>query len=285
MHSELDKKKLKNCLYIVATPIGNLNDITLRAIEILKASDWILCEDTRVSKILLNHFKIKSNLIAYHKFNEKKNVETIRSMIASGKVVSLISDAGTPLISDPGKVIVNELIKSEIDIIPIPGVSSVSAAVSVSGFSNNYYFSGFLPGKKSEMERELEELSKQNCSIVFFISPKKINKIIPIIKKLFLNRQILICREMTKVYETFYRKDVNKLDQLEIKNKGEITVVISEKKIEKKTSSLLNESDKIKIKKLINKLTVKEIVNIFSSDNKVQKSKIYDYCLYLKNEK
>ena len=135
MHSELDKKKLKNCLYIVATPIGNLNDITLRAIEILKASDWILCEDTRVSKILLNHFKIKSNLIAYQKFNEKKIVETIRSMIASGKVVSLISDAGTPLISDPGKVIVNELIKSEIDIIPIPGVSSVSAAVSVSGFS------------------------------------------------------------------------------------------------------------------------------------------------------
>lgn len=285
MHSELDKKKLKNCLYIVATPIGNLNDITLRAIEILKVSDYILCEDTRVSKILLNHFKIKSNLISYHKFNEKKNVEMIKSMIANGKIVSLISDAGTPLISDPGKVIVNELIKSEIDIIPIPGVSSVSAAVSVSGFSNNYYFTGFLPEKKSEIERELKELSKLNCSIVFFISPKKINKITPIIKNLFLNRQILICREMTKVYETFYRKDVNKLDQLEIKNKGEITVVISEKKTTKKISSLLSESDKIKINKLINKLTVKEIVNIFSSDNKIQKSKIYDYCLYLKNEK
>ncbi len=285
MHSELDKKKLKNCLYIVATPIGNLNDITLRAIEILKVSDYILCEDTRVSKILLNHFKIKSNLISYHKFNEKKNVEMIKSMIANGKIVSLISDAGTPLISDPGKVIVNELIKSEIDIIPIPGVSSVSAAVSVSGFSNNYYFTGFLPEKKSEIERELKELSKLNCSIVFFISPKKINKITPIIKNLFLNRQILICREMTKVYETFYRKDVNKLDQLEIKNKGEITVVISEKKSTKKISSLLSESDKIKINKLINKLTVKEIVNIFSSDNKIQKSKIYDYCLYLKNEK
>ena len=285
MHSELDKKKLKNCLYIVATPIGNLNDITLRAIEILKLSDYILCEDTRVSKILLNHFKIKSNLISYHKFNEKKNVEMIKSMIANGKIVSLISDAGTPLISDPGKVIVNELIKSEIDIIPIPGVSSVSAAVSVSGFSNNYYFTGFLPEKKSEIERELKELSKLNCSIVFFISPKKINKITPIIKNLFLNRQILICREMTKVYETFYRKDVNKLDQLEIKNKGEITVVISEKKTTKKISSLLSESDKIKINKLINKLTVKEIVNIFSSDNKIQKSKIYDYCLYLKNEK
>ena len=150
MHSELDKKKLKNCLYIVATPIGNLNDITLRAIEILKVSDYILCEDTRVSKILLNHFKIKSNLISYHKFNEKKNVEMIKSMIANGKIVSLISDAGTPLISDPGKVIVNELIKSEIDIIPIPGVSSVSAAVSVSGFSNNYYFTGFLPEKKAK---------------------------------------------------------------------------------------------------------------------------------------
>ena len=285
MHSELDKKKLKNCLYIVATPIGNLNDITLRAIEILKVSDYILCEDTRVSKILLNHFKIKSNLISYHKFNEKKNVEMIKSMIANGKIVSLISDAGTPLISDPGKVIVNELIKSEIDIIPIPGVSSVSAAVSVSGFSNNYYFTGFLPEKKSEIERELKELSKLNCSIVFFISPKKINKITPIIKNLFLNRQILICREMTKVYETFYRKEVNKLDQLEIKNKGEITVVISEKKTTKKISSLLSESDKIKINKLINKLTVKEIVNIFSSDNKIQKSKIYDYCLYLKNEK
>ena len=249
MHSELDKKKLKNCLYIVATPIGNLNDITLRAIEILKVSDYILCEDTRVSKILLNHFKIKSNLISYHKFNEKKNVEMIKSMIANGKIVSLISDAGTPLISDPGKVIVNELIKSEIDIIPIPGVSSVSAAVSVSGFSNNYYFTGFLPEKKSEIERELKELSKLNCSIVFFISPKKINKITPIIKNLFLNRQILICREMTKVYETFYRKDVNKLDQLEIKNKGEITVVISEKKTTKKISSLLSESDKIKINK------------------------------------
>ena len=137
-----------NSLYIVSTPIGNLEDITIRAIEILKNSDIILCEDTRHSLKLLNHFKIKKTLISYHKFNEKKELEKIIKYINEGKILSLISDAGTPLISDPGRILIKTCIDKKINIVPIPGVSSITASVSVSGFSDQFLFYGFLPKKK-----------------------------------------------------------------------------------------------------------------------------------------
>ena len=285
MHLELDKNKIKAGLYIVATPIGNLGDITLRALEVLKKSNYILCEDTRIAKKLLNHYKIRSKLISNHKFNEKTVFNNIKDILLSNNIVSLISDAGTPLISDPGKILVEECIKNNIDIIPIPGVSALSSAVSISGFSNNFYFSGFISDKKSEIEKELEILSKISGSIVFFVSSKKINKIIPYLKIYFENRKIVICREMTKYYEEFIRREINELKLFDKAIKGELTIVISEKKLQKKSSLLLNESDKINIQKLINFLSIKDIVKILNIDNRVSKSTIYDYCLKLKNEK
>ena len=142
------KEKIKNKLYLVPTPIGNLEDITLRAIETLKNSDFILCEDTRVSKKLIERYNIKSKLIINHKFNEKKNVSKIIRLIKSGSSVSIISDAGTPNISDPGKLLINECLDNNIDVIPLPGPSSVATAVSVSGFSEKFFFYGFFPEKK-----------------------------------------------------------------------------------------------------------------------------------------
>ncbi|WP_440935476.1 16S rRNA (cytidine(1402)-2'-O)-methyltransferase [Candidatus Pelagibacter sp.] len=275
----------KKSLYLVSTPIGNLNDISLRAIETLKNSDYILCEDTRISKNLLEKYQIKSNLIANHKFNEKRNVVKIVKLINQGSIISLISDAGTPGISDPGSILVNECIKNNINIIPIPGASAVISAVSISGFSEKFFFYGFFPEKDKILKEDLENLSKLNSSIVFFISPKKINKNIPLIKKNFIGRKILICREMTKFYEEYKRSKVEDLEPLKSNLKGELTIVISEKIHDKKASQTLDESDKRLIKAMINKLSIKEITDLIIRKNDISKKIIYDYCLKIKDEK
>ena len=278
-------KEYENGLYLVSTPLGNLKDITLRAIEVLQQSHYILCEDTRVSKNLLNKYQIKSKLISNHKFNEKKNVIKVVEYLKSGKIISLISDAGTPSISDPGSILVNECIDNGIKIFPIPGPSAVVAAVSISGFSDKFLFNGFFSEKKQLLANELKKLSQFENSLVFFVSPKKINKIIPEIKKNFKGRKIVFCREITKIYEEFIRKDIDELELFEKEPKGELTVVISEKKINKNVSNKLSESDMNIIKKMINKLSTKEITNILSEDTKIPKKEIYNYCLKLKNEK
>ena len=275
----------KKSLYLVSTPIGNLNDISLRAIETLKRSDYILCEDTRISKNLLEKYQIKSNLIANHKFNEKRNVVKIIKLINQGSLISLISDAGTPGISDPGSILVNECIKNNINIIPIPGASAVISAVSMSGFSEKFFFYGFFPEKDKILKEDLENLSKLNSSIVFFISPKKINKNIPLIKKNFIGRKILICREMTKFYEEYKRSKVEDLEPLKSNLKGELTIVISEKIHDKKASQTLDESDKRLVKAMINKLSIKEITDLIIRKNDISKKIIYDYCLKIKDEK
>ena len=144
----LHKNKLKKGLYLIPTPIGNLGDITFRAIEILKISDYILCEDTRISKKLFDKFQIKTNLISNHKFNETKNLRKIINILKSDNIVSMVSDAGTPGISDPGAVLINECIDQNIDVIPLPGPSAVTSAFSVSGFADKYFFYGFFPEKE-----------------------------------------------------------------------------------------------------------------------------------------
>ena len=278
-------KEYKNGLYLVSTPLGNLKDITYRATEVLEKSDYIMCEDTRVSKILLDKYQIKSNLISNHKFNEKKNVLKIVDYLKSGKIISLISDAGTPSISDPGSILVNECIKNEIRIFPIPGPSAVTTAISISGFSDKFLFYGFLPDKKKLLTNELKKLSETENSLVFFISPKKINKIIPEIKKNFKGRNIVFCREITKIFEEFIRKKVDELELFKKEPKGELTVVISEKKMSKKISQKLSESDMNTIKKMINKLSIREITEILTQNSALSKKEIYNYCLKLKNEK
>ena len=281
-YKSLNKDIIKG-LYLVSTPIGNLKDITLRAIEILKKSDYILCEDTRISRNLLNKYEIDTKLISNHKFNERKNVTKIIELLKKGLLISLISDAGTPGISDPGAILIEECVKNNLKIIPVPGPSAVSAALSISGFSEKFFFLGFLPEKKNEIIKNFENLSKLNCSLIFFISAKKFNKNIPIIKQNFVGRKIIICREMTKFYEEFMRLEISELENFKNDLKGELTIVISEKK-NKKTSQDLNESDKRLIKKMINKFTTKEIINLINQNNKISKKIIYDFCLKLKNE-
>ena len=282
--SQSTVKNIENCLYLVSTPIGNLKDITFRAIETLKKSDFILCEDTRVSKNLLNKYEIKTKLISNHKFNEKKNLIKIIDYLNSGKSISLISDAGTPSISDPGSILVNECIKNSIKIIPIPGPSAVATAVSISGFSNQFLFYGFFPEKKKQLVSELKKLSQFENTLVFFVSPRKINKIIPELKENFSGRKIVVCREITKYYEEFIRKNVDDLELFDTQLKGELTLVISETKNDKKTSQILSESDMINIKKMIKKFSIKEITNIISQNKNISKKQIYNYCLKLKNE-
>ncbi len=275
---------LKPGLYCVSTPIGNLGDITLRALYILKKSDVILSEDTRVSSKLLARFNINTKLLSNHKFNEKKNIKNVLNLLKENKIISVISDAGTPTISDPGGILINECIKNKINIFPVPGSSAATAAVSISGFSNNFFFCGFLPDKKLQIEQLFQKISNLNYSIVFFISPKKIKKIINQIQKYFNDRDILITREMTKLHEEYIRDKVSNLNNIKIMEKGEVTVVISENSNLEKRLQVIEESVKKKIVKLLKKMSIKDITSKISRENNISKRIVYDYCLKKKNE-
>ena len=277
-------KEIKKGLYLVSTPIGNLADITLRSIQILQNSDFILCEDTRVSKNLFKKYDINSKLISNHKFNEKKNLSKIINWLKSGSIISLVSDAGTPSISDPGALLIKEGIKNKIEIIPLPGTSAVTTALSASGFSEKFFFYGFFPEKLKTLIEDLDTLSQIDSSVIFFISPKKLNKAIPFLKENFRGREIVICREMSKFFEEFIRIKIDELEEFKKDLKGELTIVISEKKNIKNISKELDESDKILINNMINKISTKEIINIISTKSKIPKKLIYNYCLKLKNE-
>jgi len=270
-------------LYIVSTPIGNLDDVTFRAIEVLKNSDIILCEDTRRSLKLLNHFKIKKRLISYHKFNEKKQASNIIEYINQGKILSLISDAGTPLLSDPGRILVNQCIENKIKIIPIPGVSSITTAMSVSGFKDHFLFYGFLPKTENELKKILTSLSENSFTQIFFIPAIKINFYLKNFKEHFSGRKILIAKELTKIHETFFRSNIDNLETFNDKVKGELTVIISEKNIEKK---VINKEKIVnKAKKYLKKYSLKDTVDLILESEKINKKEIYKLCLKVKNEK
>ena len=275
---------LKPGLYCVSTPIGNLGDITFRAIYILNKSDLILSEDTRVSSKLLSKFNIKTKLLPNHKFNEKKNVKNVLNLLKENKIISIISDAGTPAISDPGGILMKECIKNKINIFPIPGPSAATAAISVSGFSNNFFFCGFLPEKNSHVEQLFQKISNLNYSIIFFISPKKIKKITAQIQKYFNGRDILITREMTKLHEEYIWDKVKNLNKIDISQKGEMTVVISENANLHNRLQVIEESVKKKIIKLLKKMSIKDVTSKINKENNISKKIIYDYCLKKKNE-
>ena len=274
----------KKGLYLVSTPIGNLGDLTIRALEILKNSDLILCEDTRVSIKLLNHYNIRTQLISFHKFNERKKTKNVIDDLMAGKIISIISDAGTPAISDPGKILVKECISNNIPVIPIPGASSVITSLSISGFSDKFIFYGFLEEKKNKLIKELEFLSKIDYSIVIFIPPKKLIKNLENIINFFSNREIVLCREMTKMHEEFIRCKVNDLKKIKIYDKGELTIVISEIKESTIPFGFLDESDKKTIKRMLKNKSIKDIIQKYSN-KKIPKKVIYDFCLKLKNDK
>jgi len=281
----MDKNKqqtVSSGLYLVSTPIGNMEDITIRALNVLKKSNIILCEDTRRSGKLLSYFRIKSKLLSYHKFNEKKISGTVIDSIKKKKVVSLISDAGTPTISDPGLILVNKCIDENLSICPIPGPSAVTSAVSVSGFSDQYLFCGFLTKKEKELDKVLNNLSNLNYSIVFFIPASKINFYISKFKNYFSDRKILIAKEMTKMYEDFIRGKVVSIKVLPENLKGELTVVLSEKNKEKNVQKEMNESVKIEIKKMLKKYSHKDVVEFISKKEDLPKKIVYNFCLKLK---
>ena len=281
----MDKNKqqtVSSGLYLVSTPIGNMEDITFRALNVLKKSNIILCEDTRRSGKLLSYFRIKSKLLSYHKFNEKKICSTVIDSIKKDNVVSLISDAGTPTISDPGLILVNKCIDENLSVHPIPGPSAVTSAVSVSGFSDQYLFYGFLTKKENELERMLKSLCNLDYSIVFFIPTSKINFYILKFKNYFFDRKILIAREMTKIHEDFIRGKVASIKVLSENLKGEFTVVLSEKNKEKNIQKEINESVKIEIKKMLKKYSHKDVVEFISKKENLPKKIVYDYCLKLK---
>jgi len=269
-------------LYIVSTPIGNMEDITLRALNVLKKSDIILCEDTRRSGKLLSYFQIESKLLPYHKFNEKKVSNNIISSIKKNKVISLICDAGTPTISDPGIILVNKCIEENLNIYPIPGSTAVTSAVSVSGFSNQYLFYGFLVKKEKELENVLKSLCNLNYSIVFFIPASKINFYISQFKAYFFDRKIVIAKEMTKIHEEFIRGKVESINNLSETLKGELTIVLSEKIKEKNIKKEINESVKIDIKKMLKKYSHKDVVEFISKKENLPKKMIYNFCLKLR---
>ena len=280
----VNNNRFKPGLYCVATPIGNMGDISFRAIKILQESDLILCEDTRVTKKILQKFEINKQLISNHKFNENKNLEKVIELLKNNKIVSLVSDAGTPAVSDPGRILVKECVKNRINIFPIPGASAVSSAISISGFSDNFYFCGFLSEKQNQVKKLFKNLSSIQCSIVFFVSPNKLVKRIDDIKEFFSDRDILICREITKYHEEYIRTSVKELSNVNFSRKGEITVVISEAKKERLSCKELEESDKKKINKLIKKMSIKDIVKKVSEDREISKKLIYNYCLEIRNE-
>ena len=281
----MDKNKQQTInagLYLVSTPIGNMEDITYRALNVLKKSDIILCEDTRRSGKLLSYFNIKNKLLPYHKFNEVKVSTKIVDFIKENKVISLISDAGTPAISDPGMILVNKCIEANLIVHPVPGSSAVTSAVCVSGFRDQYLFYGFLTKKEKELENVLKSLCNIDYSIVFFIPAPKINFYISQFKKYFLDRKIVIAKEMTKIHEQFIRDKVGTIMSLSDKLKGELTVVLSEKIKEKNVKKEINESIRIEVKKMLKKYSHKDVVEFISKKENLPKKLIYNFCLTLK---
>ena len=268
-------------LYIVSTPIGNLDDITLRSLEVLKKSNIILCEDTRRSLKLLNHYKIEKKLISYHKFNEQKELQKIIEYLNEGKILSLISDAGTPALSDPGLLLIKTCVEKKINVFPIPGASSITAATSVSAFDDKFLFYGFLPKTENELKKVLNNLRNLDFSIVFFTPGIKINFYLNFFKEYFVGRDLVIAREITKIHETFYRDRVDKIKPFKTALKGELTIVIS--KIYHNNDAVSDENIETQAKKYLKKYSLKDVVELISKKEKIPKKKVYEICLKIKN--
>jgi 16S rRNA (cytidine1402-2'-O)-methyltransferase len=277
------EQELERGLYLVSTPIGNLADITIRALDVLKRSDIILCEDKRVSKKLLDYYQIKTPLFSYHKFNEKGSVDKILEIFKKKNIISLISDAGTPLISDPGKILINEIEKHNIKIIPIPGASAVTAAFSLSGYSDDYYFYGFLPKKLGERKKTYEKFSNLESSVILFLPARDLISIIEEMKEYLGDRQILIAKEITKIHENIIKGKLSNITD-KIKSvvlKGEVTMVLSsETNKNKEQNTDLNKE----ILDLAKKMKTADLAKYLSKKFKFPKKEIYQKILLLEKK-
>jgi len=268
----IQKTKIEPGLYVVSTPIGNLDDISKRQQEILSSSDYILCEDTRVTSKLLNHLNIKKKLISYHSFNELKKTNDLINDLKENRILSLVSDAGTPALSDPGRVIISRCYEEGIKVIPIPGPSAITAAVSVSGFSDNFYFCGFLPKKNKEIDDYLSKIKLIKASLVFFMPARDLKKNSEYFLKFFKNTKFLIAREITKIHETYVRDDIKNLPLYIDKNeKGEMTFIV-DNSIEDLVKNI--DLDK-EIKLLLGKMSSKDIADYLAKKLEINKKSIY----------
>jgi len=214
-------------LFIVTTPIGNLQDITYRAVETLRAVDVIACEDTRRAGILLKKYEIKKQLLSYYEQNERQRVPQILALLKQGKRIALITNAGTPLLSDPGYVLVKECQNQGIDVQSVPGASAITAALTVSGLpANRFIFEGFLPKKKGQRMRALEELRTEKKTIVLFESPKRVGRLLNEILEILGDRRVALCREMTKYHEEIVHGQISEVAKKLKSGKGEFTIVL-----------------------------------------------------------
>lgn len=279
---------MKAFLYLVATPIGNLEDITLRAIEVLKRVNLIACEDTRTTSKLLAHYGIKKKLVSMHQHNEKTKADFLIKELLNGRSIAYTSDAGTPAISDPGAFLVNQVLKLGLNVSPIPGASSLVAAFSVSGIeSTQFQFYGFFPHAISKSKKLLEQVNNQNLPTMFYESPHRILKTLSLIKKIFgSNHELFVARELTKIYETIYKDKVTSImERLESnpkEQKGEFVIILtpSIKEIEITEAITINQALKIMMKELPLNQSVKLISSIFRKNKK----EIYNQALELKND-
>ena len=263
--------KLDHLLYVISTPIGNIQDISNRALKILSESDYILCEDTRVTSKLLNFYNIKKKLISFHISNEKIKIQKIIDDLKSKKIISLVSDAGTPTLSDPGKSLISKCHDHGIKVIPVPGASAILSAVSVSGFADNFYFCGFFPKKRNEIENFLSKIKLIKATLVFFMPARDLEKNSDYLAKFFPKSNFLIAREMTKVHETYIRDTMANIKKYIQNNlKGEMTIVVD---------NLIDIESDINVDKeiglLIGRMSSKNIAEYLSKKLEISKKIIY----------
>ena len=269
-------------LYLVATPIGNLNDITLRAIEVLKQVDIIAAEDTRHTLKLLNHLNIKKPLISYYREIEKTKSEILIKKILEGKNIALVSDAGTPAISDPGEEIVSEAIKNNIEIHPIPGACAFVNALICSGLNTKeFIFIGFLPTNNKEKKEKINKLKNENKTLIFYESPHKIKITLENMLEIFGNRKIVLAKEISKIHEEFIRGTIDEVLEKSKEIKGEIVILIEGTKQEDEKIKFLNSLSLEEHYQYYSKqhLDKKEIIKKIAKDRSKNKNEIYQYFL------
>ena len=268
----IKQQTLKSALYLIPTPIGNLEDISTRSIYILEQSDYILCEDTRVTLKFLNHLKLKKKLITFHQFNENEKIKSILQDLKHNKILSLVSDAGTPALSDPGRLLISKCHEQNIGVIPIPGASAITCAISASGFSDQFFFCGFLPKKDKEINNMLESYKSLKASLVFFMPARDLEKNLIYFNNFFSQNNFFLAREMTKIHETYIRDKVSNLKNYTKDNlKGEITFIIDNNLASPKKIVDIDEE----IKMLIGKMSSKDIAEYLSKKLAINKKSIY----------
>lgn len=259
-------------LYIVATPIGNLKDITYRAVETLQSADYILCEDTRTSSVLLNHYEIKKPLVSYHKFNEKESLNKIITDLKNGYNIALISDAGTPCISDPGAILVNSLIENDLEYTIIPGASAFINAFVLSGFSHPFTFIGFLPNKNSEKKELLIEYKDHKNTLIFYCSKHDLNKDIEELHGVFGDRKIAVVSEITKMFE---RVEFSTLKEgYNGTLKGEFVLVVEGKTEDDSPLNMLSVEEHLEFYLNLG-YKKSHAIDMVSSDRKMKKNEVY----------